>query len=178
MNVEERNKICCVCICGSSPCFVPFSFHYIVLKQGTDSIKGLRLGLPTWMEDMKGWKTTPASYAKRLDNENSNDKLMLAHSGSFSKRGHLGLFSWQPAIRASANLFSSKAFAKMQKLKILHLNDVELSGGYEDFPRSLVWLYWRVFPLNSIPVDMCLEKLVVLDMRNSNLKHVWKGVGV
>jgi hypothetical protein len=130
------------------------------------------------MEDMKGWKTTPASYAKRLDNENSNDKLMLAHSGSFSKRGHLGLFSWQPAIRASANLFSSKAFAKMQKLKILHLNDVELSGGYEDFPRSLVWLYWRVFPLNSIPVDMCLEKLVVLDMRNSNLKHVWKGVGV
>ena len=178
MNVEERNKICCVCICGSSPCFVPFSFHYIVLKQGTDSIKGLRLGLPTWMEDMKGWKTTPASYAKRLDNENSNDKLMLAHSGSFSKRGHLGLFSWQPAIRASANLFSSKAFAKMQKLKILHLNDVDLSGGYEDFPRSLVWLYWRVFPLNSIPVDMCLEKLVVLDMRNSNLKHVWKGVGV
>ncbi|CAL8997898.1 unnamed protein product [Prunus brigantina] len=71
--------------------------------------------------------------------------------------------------------FSAQAFTNMKKLRLLHLINVELTGEYKDFPKKLIWLYWRRFPLESIPDDFPMQpKLVALDLRWSKLKIVWK----
>nr|XP_028949584.1 TMV resistance protein N-like isoform X2 [Malus domestica]XP_028949585.1 TMV resistance protein N-like isoform X2 [Malus domestica] len=71
--------------------------------------------------------------------------------------------------------FETKAFTEMLNLELLLLDNVKLSGSYEDFPKNLIWLSWRGFSLKSIPANFCLENLVVLDLRKSSLQHVWKG---
>ncbi|KAK8593789.1 hypothetical protein V6N12_045863 [Hibiscus sabdariffa] len=68
----------------------------------------------------------------------------------------------------------TQAFAKMQRLKLLQLDYVKLRGDFKEFPKSLIWLCWHGFHIQSLPVDFIIKRLVVLDMHNSNLKHVWK----
>ncbi|KAK9273177.1 hypothetical protein L1049_017984 [Liquidambar formosana] len=70
---------------------------------------------------------------------------------------------------------NAKAFAKMNRLRLLELNYVHLSGSYEHLSKRLIWLCWLGFPLKSIPSNLFLEQVVVIDMRYSNLKQVWKG---
>ncbi|KAH8522770.1 hypothetical protein H0E87_003419 [Populus deltoides] len=70
----------------------------------------------------------------------------------------------------------AEAFTKMWYLKLLQLNNVKLSGGYVNFPKSLVWLCWHGFSLNCLPNDLFLKDLVVLDLCNSSLKQVWNGI--
>ncbi|XP_020420667.1 TMV resistance protein N isoform X4 [Prunus persica] len=71
--------------------------------------------------------------------------------------------------------FSAQAFTNMKKLRLLHLSGVELTGEYKDFPKKLIWLCWRRFPLKSIPDDFPTQpKLVALDLQYSELKIVWK----
>ncbi|PPR80869.1 hypothetical protein GOBAR_AA39841 [Gossypium barbadense] len=68
----------------------------------------------------------------------------------------------------------TQAFAKMKRLKQLQLDYVRLKGDFKDFPKRLRWLRWRGFCMQSFPVDFDINELVVLDMRNSKLKQVWK----
>ncbi|XP_021806790.1 uncharacterized protein LOC110750730 [Prunus avium] len=71
--------------------------------------------------------------------------------------------------------FSAQAFTKMKKVRLLCLRDVELTGEYKDFPKKLIWLGWRRFPLESIPDDFPNQpNLVALDLQDSKLKIVWK----
>lgn len=62
------------------------------------------------------------------------------------------------------------ALNNMDNLMILHLNYVQLSGSYENFPEELRWLCMHGFPLKSIPSDLPMENLVVLDMSYSNIE--------
>ncbi|XVE90518.1 hypothetical protein DITRI_Ditri20bG0084200 [Diplodiscus trichospermus] len=69
----------------------------------------------------------------------------------------------------------SEAFAKMRRLKLLQLDYIKLNGDFKDFPKGLVWLRWHGFSQQSLPMKFDIKKLVVLDIRNNNLKRVWKG---
>ncbi|XP_070661730.1 disease resistance protein RUN1-like isoform X2 [Malus domestica] len=72
--------------------------------------------------------------------------------------------------------FSTKAFAKMKKLRLLDLSSVELNGEYKHLPKELIWLSWERCRLKSIPDDFFnQDKLVVLEMRWSKLVQVWEG---
>ncbi|KAI8025981.1 Disease resistance protein RML1A, partial [Camellia lanceoleosa] len=71
--------------------------------------------------------------------------------------------------------FKTDAFARMQKLRLLQLNYVQLNGSYAEFPKGLRWLCCRGFPSKFIPKDFPLDNLVELDMRYSHLERVWKG---
>ncbi|XP_070661736.1 disease resistance protein RUN1-like [Malus domestica] len=72
--------------------------------------------------------------------------------------------------------FSTEAFANMKNLRLLHLDRVELKGEYKHLPKELIWLCWEECPLKSIPDDFFNQpRLVVLDMRRSNLVQVWEG---
>ncbi|XP_050237172.1 disease resistance protein RPV1-like [Mercurialis annua] len=83
--------------------------------------------------------------------------------------------SFKPVTLESKELvLKTEAFAKMQRLKLLRLYNVKLEGGYEDFPRTLISLSWRGFSLNSIPTNLYLDKLTILDMRYSSLKYLWR----
>ncbi|KAK4480003.1 hypothetical protein RD792_013060 [Penstemon davidsonii] len=75
-----------------------------------------------------------------------------------------------------ANYIGTDSFAKMHNLKLLKLNYMNLSGHYKEFPRRLRWLSWRHCSLRSIPSDFPLENIVVIDIRYSSLKQIWKGV--
>ncbi|KAJ4959505.1 hypothetical protein NE237_026616 [Protea cynaroides] len=58
-----------------------------------------------------------------------------------------------------ADNFSTKAFANMQRLRLLQIN-------YE-----LRWLCWNGFPLNSIPNNFHLENLFLSKLKVMNLSH-------
>ncbi|KAB2620585.1 protein suppressor of npr1-1 [Pyrus ussuriensis x Pyrus communis] len=72
-------------------------------------------------------------------------------------------------------VMETNAFERMHNLQLLHLSHVRLDGCYADFPTRLRWLCWLRFPLDSIPVDLPLECLIVLEMQHSSLRQVWKG---
>ncbi|CAN6699641.1 unnamed protein product [Malus baccata var. baccata] len=63
----------------------------------------------------------------------------------------------------------------MKKLRLLHLRCVKLNGEYKHLPKELIWLRWEGCLLKSIPDDFFnQDKLVVLDMRWSQLVQVWE----
>ncbi|KAL1216025.1 Disease resistance protein RPV1 [Cardamine amara subsp. amara] len=66
-----------------------------------------------------------------------------------------------------------EAFSELKKLRLLQLSHVHLKGNYKLFPKGLQWLCWFKFPLDSVPTDLYLRKLVVMDMQHSNLKRLW-----
>ncbi|XP_068330042.1 disease resistance protein RUN1-like [Pyrus communis] len=77
-------------------------------------------------------------------------------------------------INSNENVLETNSFARMHKLKLLCLRHVQLDGCYAELPTRLRWLCWLEFPLDSIPVDFSLEKLVVLEMQYSNLRQLCK----
>lgn len=99
-----------------------------------------------------------------------------------SKRRYLSFISWLSVDTSSRHPneadLNTDAFARMKKLKLLHLNYVKLTGGFVDFPRNLRWLSWHGFPLKSIPMELSLTKVVALDMSYSKLEQVWDGIKV
>ncbi|XP_021806792.1 TMV resistance protein N-like [Prunus avium] len=77
-------------------------------------------------------------------------------------------------LRSEKATFSTHAFTNMKKLRLLKLNYVELTGEYKYLSRKLRWLCWHGFPLKIIPNDFDQQNLVAMDLRYSNLRHVWK----
>ncbi|XP_028126648.1 TMV resistance protein N-like [Camellia sinensis] len=70
--------------------------------------------------------------------------------------------------------WSNKAFVGMQKLRLLQINHVHLSGNFEHLFEELRWLCWHNCPLEYLPYNFHPEKLVILDMQFSKIKALWK----
>ncbi|KAL6297317.1 hypothetical protein ACE6H2_005459 [Prunus campanulata] len=70
--------------------------------------------------------------------------------------------------------FSTEAFRRMSKLRLLKLNYVQLTGSYEHLSKELKFLCWHGFPLEVIPKDFYQENLVAIDMSYSKLIRVWE----
>ncbi|CAN6569918.1 unnamed protein product [Malus baccata var. baccata] len=142
--------------------------NILINLSGTENIKGLMLNLASK-------RTFVGCRKKRCHDED--------YDGNCSRRRRLGFFSWKPVSFSSTNSasasneidFKAEAFRRMHNLKILVLNNVNVRGSYEEFSKKLVCLSWQGFHLKSIPENFYLENLVVLDMRNSSLQHVWNG---
>ncbi|KAJ9551414.1 hypothetical protein OSB04_015459 [Centaurea solstitialis] len=62
------------------------------------------------------------------------------------------------------------ALKKMDNLKYLQLNFVQLTGTHENFSEDLRWLCWFGFHLRTIPSDLFMENLVAIDLSYSNLE--------
>ncbi|KAL7617423.1 hypothetical protein Lser_V15G03796 [Lactuca serriola] len=62
------------------------------------------------------------------------------------------------------------ALSKMDRLMLLQLNYVQITGSFTNFPEELRWLCMHGFPLKSIPSDLPMENLVSLDMSYSNIE--------
>ncbi|KAM7481959.1 hypothetical protein LguiB_006542 [Lonicera macranthoides] len=108
---------------------------------------------------------------------------MRYHSENSSKRRHTSLLSWLPIVSSTVKspsttdkiIIETAAFSRMPRLRLLQLNNVQFTGGYNKFPSGLRWLCWHRFPLRSFPEDLPMKHLVALDMQYSSLKQVWKG---
>ncbi|KAK9930174.1 hypothetical protein M0R45_027223 [Rubus argutus] len=76
--------------------------------------------------------------------------------------------------RSDKRIFTTKAFTKMQKLKLLQLNYVKLTGNYDHLSKKLSWLCWHGFSLKFIGNEFLYQgNLVSMDLRYSNLVQVW-----
>ncbi|XP_059653214.1 disease resistance protein RPV1-like isoform X2 [Cornus florida] len=159
------------------------AFSILNDKTGTDSIEGLILNLNASKEDRSIEKFFGLNNAKRHHSEDFLDKPTLLSENNSLKRRRLGFFSGLPINSSSIRShsisnevdFQIDAFSRMQRLRLLQLNNARVRGDYEEFPSKLRWLCWRGFPLESIPSGLHLECVVALDMRNSNLKQAWTG---
>ncbi|KAL7235606.1 hypothetical protein ACSBR1_018992 [Camellia fascicularis] len=150
------------------------AFNVLRDKTGTTTIEGVSLNL----EDM------PAKSASGAQSQNEDflAEHTMFNEGNSLKRRRRGLFSFLRVIPAFTESFlesdeddlKTDAFSQMHNLRLLQLNNVSLSGGYQKFPKKLRWLCWHGFPLKSIPNDFTLDSLVVLEMQNSSLEQLWK----
>ncbi|CAI8596394.1 unnamed protein product [Vicia faba] len=82
------------------------------------------------------------------------------------KEGVLGLALKLP--RANAKCFSTKAFEKMESLRLLQHDEVKLDGDFEYVSRDLRWLSWN--GLSQIPINFYRENLVSIELKNNNLE--------
>ncbi|XP_050223812.1 disease resistance protein RUN1-like isoform X2 [Mercurialis annua] len=146
-------------------------------KIGTEAIAGLALDLHIVMQEQEhGISCINCAKRKYYEDLISRYRENQRFLGFFTRKpAEVNLL---PSFPFSNVVIDAKAFAKMRKLKLLQLNYVKVNGGFEHFPKYLVWLCWHGFPLKFIPSNLCLEDLVVLDMRYSNLKHAWYGAKV
>ncbi|XP_076936430.1 uncharacterized protein LOC143603535 [Bidens hawaiensis] len=62
------------------------------------------------------------------------------------------------------------ALSKMDNLKLLQLNHVNINGSYKNISKELRWLRMHGFCLKSLPSELPMEKVVVLDMSHSNIE--------
>ncbi|KAL6183565.1 hypothetical protein ACLB2K_044976 [Fragaria x ananassa] len=118
------------------------------------------------------WSKSPQDPGKRCrlwDDADATD-VLRNKSGSEAIEG-LTLKMLTSDAKAS---FSTKAFSKMKRLRLLKLNHVQLSGGYKFFSNKLCWLCWHGFPLKSVPKDFSLQNVVAMDLQYSKLIHLWE----
>ena len=103
------------------------------------------------------------------------------------------LLQGSEAIRSIAADFSiikdlqlnPKVFAKMNKLQYLDIytkgyyvffqipRSLNLPQGLKSLPNELRYLRWAYYPLESLPSKFNGEKLVVLNLQNSQVKKLW-----
>jgi hypothetical protein len=76
--------------------------------------------------------------------------------------------------RHGAKCYSTKAFEKMKKLRLLQLSGVTLDGDFEYVSRNLRWFSWNGFPMSCIPTNLYLGNLVSIELENNNVKLLWK----
>lgn len=62
------------------------------------------------------------------------------------------------------------ALQKMDRLKLLKLNFVKLTGTYGNFSEDLRWLCWLGSNLRTILSDLFMGNLVAIDMSYSKLE--------
>ncbi|KAK3211295.1 hypothetical protein Dsin_016001 [Dipteronia sinensis] len=75
---------------------------------------------------------------------------------------------------------SSQVFDEMHNLRFLlftyqESNKVHLPDGLNSLPDKLMILEWPRYPLIVLPSNFSPEKLVKLDLSDSNIKQLWKG---
>lgn len=73
---------------------------------------------------------------------------------------------------------SAKVFSKMTNLRLLIINSVQLPEGLEYLSNELRMLEWHGYPSKSLPSNSQLDKLIELNMHNSDMEQMWEGVKV
>ncbi|KAK2379126.1 disease resistance protein RPS6 [Trifolium repens] len=69
---------------------------------------------------------------------------------------------------------NTKAFKKMNKLRLLRLAGVQLNGDFKYLSGELRWLHWHGFPSTYAPAEFQQGILVAVTLKYSNLKQIWK----
>ena len=79
---------------------------------------------------------------------------------------------------------SNDTFKKMRSLRFLKfhyfnnyvkLGKTHLPVNIQPFSDKLRYLHWDSYPLPSLSLIFCIEKLVELNMPNSHVKKLWNG---
>jgi hypothetical protein len=74
--------------------------------------------------------------------------------------------------------WNMKAFSKMSRLRLLKIDNVQLSEGPEDLSNELRFIEWHSYPSKSLPAGLQVDELVELHMANSCLEQLCYGCKV
>ncbi|XP_023760973.1 disease resistance protein RPS4 isoform X1 [Lactuca sativa] len=99
-------------------------------------------------------------------------KILTKGEGSKSMEGlalDMQMLDKQMFTFKPSNL-KTDALQKMDRLKLLKLNFVKLTGTYGNFSEDLRWLCWLGSNLRTIPSDLFMGNLVAIDMSYSKLE--------
>lgn len=66
-----------------------------------------------------------------------------------------------------------EAFAAMSALRLLHIANVNFVGEFSCIPNKVKWLKWEGCPFKSLPSDLNLQEVVVLDLSSGMISEVW-----
>ncbi|WOG86613.1 hypothetical protein DCAR_0205830 [Daucus carota subsp. sativus] len=69
--------------------------------------------------------------------------------------------------------FDAQTFRRMSKLRFLFLNKVNLTGSFEHIFTDLRWFCWKYFPLKCLPAEFYAQKLVTLELPDSEMIAMW-----
>ncbi|KAM3377839.1 disease resistance protein RPP2B [Capsicum galapagoense] len=144
------------------------SVNVLSAKTGTEKIEGLVLD--------KGMSNKLSKVVKSFRSFFfSEDADLLGHGYPRKSRKH-----FDDANEEGSNgiEFEADTFSKMQRLRILQLSYVRLTGFYSLLPKSLRLLCWSGFHMKIIPDDLPLESLVSLEMKKSYLEKAWEGIKI
>ena len=86
----------------------------------------------------------------------------MSNQGSENIRGMMTVSPEPTTLQLEANCFE-----KMKNLKFLIVGNVDICRGVEYLPNGLRLLDWQGFPLSSLPSNFCPQKLVSLNMPQS-----------
>ncbi|KAI3776580.1 hypothetical protein L1987_46366 [Smallanthus sonchifolius] len=114
--------------------------------------------------------TNPAKRSRVWCNEESYNLLRLGMGSETIEGLALDMRLLGEEKHKTPMAFDADSLAKMDNLKLLQLNYVELFGSYDDFPEDLRWLCWHGFPLGTLPSELFMGNLVAIDMSYSKLE--------
>ncbi|CAL2240939.1 unnamed protein product [Prunus armeniaca] len=137
--------------------------HDMIRAMGKDIVR---------QESEEPWKRS------RIWQHKDSFKILTEKKGSKTIEGlvlDMHMSDTNSPTNSKEKVLETNAFARMHKLKLLHLSHVQLDGSYAQFCTGLRWLCWLKFPLDSIPTDFPLGSLIVLEMQYSSLRQVFEG---
>ncbi|CAN6452033.1 unnamed protein product [Victoria cruziana] len=67
----------------------------------------------------------------------------------------------------------TEAFSAMSLLRLLHVTNVNFVGDFACIPNRLKWLKWKACPFKSLPCELNLPEVVVLDLSFGMMNEVW-----
>lgn len=148
------------------PLFIIFC---LLSEQATQTIQGIILDM-----DMLKENDIIRSSFSPIDFKKHKTKNFLNYPNPQRGQWHLS-----DAKEVTNELvLETVVFEKMQKLRLLQFDHVELQGSFDVFPKRLRWLRWSELQLECMPIDFPLESLVVIELQRSRLRKIWHGVKV
>lgn len=70
--------------------------------------------------------------------------------------------------------FASETFQRMSKLRLLYLENVNITGRFDRAFEDLRLFFWKCCPLKYLPSEFYPQKLVTLSLPCSKMKTVWE----
>ncbi|XP_048134008.1 disease resistance protein L6-like [Rhodamnia argentea] len=78
---------------------------------------------------------------------------------------------------ADGHNFTSDEFSRLPRLRFLELDGGNFVGDFTNLLSNLKWLSWRHCPSNLQATGLCLRKLAVLKISESDITEDWNGWG-
>ncbi|XP_074359275.1 TMV resistance protein N-like isoform X2 [Apium graveolens] len=116
----------------------------------------------------------PGKYSRLWLPEDIED-VLKNYKGTEAIEGiiphNLHMFNDKGAIEGKS--FTTETFKRMSKLRFLYFEKVNLTGSFKHMFEDLRVLSWDCCPLKCLPSDFYPEKLVILELPQSNMKTMW-----
>ncbi|KAL3382056.1 hypothetical protein AABB24_001905 [Solanum stoloniferum] len=143
------------------------SYNVLIQNLATQTIQGIILDM-----DMLKENDIIRSSFSPIDFKKHKTKNFLNYPNPQRGQWHLS-----DAKEVTNELvLETVVFEKMQKLRLLQFDHIELQGSFDVFPKRLRWLRWSELQLECMPIDFPLESLVVIELQRSRLMKIWHGV--